>query len=62
MRIDKPWELHNRFRKTRADCPTFEGAMNGLSLLDERDVEHNVLSVVNAIDSRQPLSVYEFFI
>lgn len=59
--IDGPRELHNRFRKTRADGPTFKTAMNGLSLLDEHDVEHNVLCVVNAINSRQPLDVYEFF-
>lgn len=35
--------------------------MDGLDLLEEHDVEHNALCVVNAVNSQHPLEVYEFF-
>lgn len=35
--------------------------MNGLSNLREYDIEHNVLCVVNAVNSQHPIDVYEFF-
>lgn len=59
--IDGPRDLHNRFRKTRADGATFDRVMNGLSLLEKYDVEHNALCVVNTCNSRHPLKTYEFF-
>lgn len=59
--IDGPRELHNQYRKTRADGATFDKVMNGRSLLKEYDVEHNVLCVVNSVNSYHPLEIYEFF-
>ena len=59
--IDGPRELHNRYRKTRSDGPTFDEVMNGLSLLQNHDVEYNVLCVLNSYNSQYPLRVYEFF-
>jgi uncharacterized protein len=59
--IDGPRELHNQYRKTRSDGPTFDEVMNGLSLLQNHDVEHNVLCVLNSYNSQYPLRVYEFF-
>lgn len=59
--IDGPRDLHNRFRKTRADGPTFEHVMDGLSRLKKYNVEHNALCVVNTVNSHHPHRVYEFF-
>jgi uncharacterized protein len=59
--IDGPRELHDRFRSTRADGPTFDRVLRGHSLLEEYGVEHNVLCVINAINSRHPMEVYRFF-
>lgn len=60
--IDGPPDLHDRYRKTRAGGPTFEDVVEGLSLLREHSVEHNVLCVVNAYNSQYPLRVYDFFV
>lgn len=58
--VDGPKRLHDRFRRTRADDPTFEAVYQGLSLLQEHGVETNVLCVVNADNVRHPLEVYRF--
>jgi uncharacterized protein len=59
--VDGPRELHDTFRSTRADGPTFDRVMEGLSLLREYDVEHNALCVLNSVNSQHPIEVYEFF-
>ena len=59
--IDGPPELHNRYRKTRTDGSTFETVKNGLDQLQTHDVDHNVLCVVNAVNSHHPEEVYSFF-
>ncbi len=59
--IDGPRALHDQFRRTRVDGATFDQVTNGLSLLQQHDVEHNVLCVVNALNSQHPLDVYRFF-
>jgi len=59
--VDGPRDLHDRFRRTRSDGPTFDQVANGLSRLEDHGVEHNALCVVNAVNSRHPLEVYEFF-
>ena len=59
--IDGPRHLHDRFRRTRGDDPTFEAVYEGLILLQEHGVEYNVLCVVNAVNVRHPLEVYTFF-
>jgi uncharacterized protein len=59
--IDGPRELHDAFRSTRADGPTYDRVMEGLELLQTFDVEHNALCVLNSVNSRRPLDVYRFF-
>ena len=59
--IDGPRELHNTFRHTRSGAGTFDAVMDGLATLQAHDVEHNVLCVLNAINSHHPLEVYHFF-
>jgi uncharacterized protein len=59
--IDGPPDLHDRYRTTRADGPTFDRVERGLSLLQDHGVEYNVLCVVNDCNSQHPLRVYDFF-
>lgn len=59
--IDGPRDLHDEFRRTRSDDSTFDAVMEGLSILQEYDVEHNVLCVVNDVNVRHPLEVYDFY-
>lgn len=59
--LDGPKRLHDRYRRTRGDATTFDRVMNGLTVLNSHDVEYNVLCVLNAINSRYPIEVYDFF-
>ncbi len=59
--IDGPKELHDRFRVTKDNRPTFEQAMNGYRLLQKHGVYTDVLCVVNSVNVQQPLAVYRFF-
>lgn len=59
--IDGLRELHDEFRQTRVRSPTFDQVMEGLSRLQEHDIEYNVLCVVNSVNSQHPLKVYNFF-
>ena len=59
--IDGPAWIHDRFRVDRKGEPTHERVMAGLHVLREHGVDHNVLCVVNALNSQHPLDVYRFF-
>ena len=59
--IDGPAWIHDRFRVDRKGAPTHERVMAGLHTLREHGVDHNVLCVVNALNSQHPLEVYRFF-
>ena len=59
--IDGPKELHNRFRVTKDDHPTFEQVMRGYRLLQKHGVYTDVLCVVNSVNVHQPLAIYRFF-
>lgn len=59
--VDGPPDLHDEYRRSRADGPTFEQVADGLSLLQDHGVEYNVLCVVNDRNSRHPERVYDFF-
>ena len=59
--MDGPRELHNRFRVTKDNLPTFEQAIRGYHLLRKHKVYTDVLCVVNAENVQQPLEVYRFF-
>lgn len=58
--IDGPRELHDRYRVNKGGRPSFDQVYRGLKLLQEHRVEHNILCVVNAVNSHHPLSVYDF--
>lgn len=59
--IDGPRELHDCYRFTKGQNPSFDKVMNGLRLLQEHKVEYNILCVVNNVNGEKPLDVYHFF-
>lgn len=59
--IDGPGQLHNKFRVNRGGAATFEKVMNGFSLLRRYGIVHEALCVVNSVNVKQPLKVYDFF-
>jgi uncharacterized protein len=59
--LDGPKELHDKYRRDKSGCSTFERVMRGLRLLQKHSVEYNVLCVVHRANGRRPLGVYRFF-
>jgi len=58
--IDGPEDLHNHFRTTTGNKPTFGKIMKGYGLLHRYNIMHEVLCVVSAVNVNQPLKVYRF--
>jgi uncharacterized protein len=58
--IDGPKELHDHYRVDKGGQPTFDKVMNGIRLLKKHAVPFNTLTVVNRVNSHQPLAVYRF--
>lgn len=58
--IDGPQELHDSYRHSRSGKGTFEKVMAAIELLKKYDIEFNTLTVVNNINVRHPLKVYDF--
>ena len=61
LSLDGPKELHNQYRVTRGQEPTFEQVMRGYSLLRQHAIPFDILCVVHAQNVRYPLDVYRFF-
>lgn len=59
--IDGPPELHNLYRTTIDQKPTFEQTIRGYKLLKKHQVPCEILCVVNAQNVKKPLDVYRFF-
>ena len=59
--LDGPQELHDRYRVTKGQEPTYEKAMRGYKLLRRHRIPGDVLCVVNAENVRHPTQVYRFF-
>lgn len=60
LSIDGPEALHDHYRVDRGGRPTFQRVMRGLEFLHKHQVDFNTLTVVNDLNSRQPLEVYRF--
>lgn len=60
LSLDGPETLHDQYRLNRAGRGSFQAVMQGLELLKKHGVDFNLLTVVNATNSRQPLAVYRF--
>ena len=59
--IDGPRDVHDAYRRTSADGPSFDRVMQGLQLLKDHHVEWNALAVVNNLNVGQPREFYRFF-
>jgi uncharacterized protein len=59
--LDGPREIHDRFRVTKDQKPTYEQTMRGYQLLQEHRVLCEILCVVNAHNVQCPTEVYGFF-
>lgn len=61
LSLDGPRELHNIFRVTKGNHPTFKRALQGYKLLRKHRVPCDILCVVNSKNVQHPLQVYRFF-
>ncbi len=62
LSLDGPPEIHDVYRKDKQGRPSSPQALRGLELLKEHKVEFNVLCVVNNVNAKQPMEVYQFFL
>ncbi len=61
LSLDGPQELHDRYRLTKGQKPTFEEVMRGYRLLRRHQITCDILCVVNAHNVQHPIQVYRFF-
>lgn len=59
--IDGPEVFHNAMRHTAAGVGSFEKTLNGYLLLHRYGVYPEILCVVNSLNVKHPLPVYDFF-
>ena len=59
--MDGPEKMHDQFRRTKTQDPTFKSVLHGLKLLQKYQISTEVLCVVNAINVKHPLEVYHYF-
>jgi uncharacterized protein len=62
LSIDGPRELHDRYRKTRNNKPTFDLVMTAARKLVAADVSFAALCVVNRANAKHPKEVYRFLV
>ncbi len=61
LSLDGPPEMHNRYRVTKDQKPTFEQTMRGYELLQQHQIYCDILCVVNDHNVQNPTEVYRFF-
>ncbi|NLJ25538.1 MAG: anaerobic sulfatase maturase [Firmicutes bacterium] len=59
--LDGPPWLHDTYRHTKQGGPTSPLVLRGLHLLQESGALYNVLCVVNNVNAKHPLAVYDFY-
>jgi uncharacterized protein len=59
--IDGPGDLHNKFRQTGGKRPTLQHVLKGYELLQKFRISSEILCVVNSVNVKYPLVVYDFF-
>ena len=59
--MDGPPDLHDLYRRTRDNGPTYEYVLKGYRLLQRYGVPTDILCVVNNRNSMAPLEVYSHF-
>jgi uncharacterized protein len=61
LSLDGPQEMHDRYRVTKSQKPTYEQAMRGYELLRQHRIYCDILCVVNEYNVQYPIQVYQFF-
>ena len=61
LSLDGPQEMHDRYRVTKGQNPTYEQTMRGYRLLRQHEIYCDILCVVHAYNVRYPTQVYRFF-
>jgi uncharacterized protein len=61
MSIDGTEELHNMYRRTDNNLPTWQEVINGFGILKRHGILPEILCVVNSENVKHPLPVYNFF-
>ncbi len=59
--LDGPQDIHDAFRLTKQQQPTFERVMRSIALFQHGGVEYNTLSVVNRLCEGRGAEIYRFF-
>lgn len=59
--IDGPKDIHDSFRLTKQQEPTFDKVMAAIELMKSKGVEFNTLSVVNSKCEGRGAEIYNFF-
>ncbi len=59
--LDGPKDIHDSFRLTKNQQPTFDKVMEGVRLMAKSGVEFNTLSVVNHLCEGRGAEIYQFF-
>ncbi len=59
--IDGPKDIHDSFRLTKNQQPTFDKIIEGVTLMKSMGVEFNTLSVVNSLCEGRGREIYRFF-
>lgn len=58
--IDGPEDIHNQYRISKGNKPTFNKVMKGIECLKKHSVQFNTLTVVHKGNSSHPLEVFNF--
>jgi uncharacterized protein len=61
LSLDGPQALHDRYRVTKGQKPTYRQVMQGYHLLRQHKLPVDILCVVHAQNVQHPLQVYRFF-
>ncbi len=59
--IDGPKDIHDSFRLTKSQAPTFDKVIEGVQMMKRMGVEFNTLSVVNKLCEGRGAEIYRFF-
>jgi uncharacterized protein len=61
LSLDGPKEMHDQYRVTKGQEPTYEQVMRGYRLLQQYRIPFDILCVVHAQNVQHPTEVYRFF-
>lgn len=58
--VDGPKRIHDRYRRDRADRPTFDAVMAGVETLKRHNVEYNILTTLHRANVGKGKELYRF--